>query len=333
MAQFATEAMFQELKNELKQKNLFRKRTKFYLDYFVIAFTGVLLGLYIITLSDSIIIQSLNGIFLGVVFMQIGFIGHDACHGQIFKSKWANRLLGKFCFGITLGISEDHWYKQHNTHHKEVNHATHDPDLDIPFIFDKHQSIDCLSWAMRKILPYQHYIFFLSMPVWALSKLSRVFIDNLIDMSWRGFGEIVISIIHFSILFYLLFTYLSPLTILFFLAAHFATTGFYMGLAFAPNHKGEEMIPEDGKISWINQITSTRNLHMNKLIYHATGGLNLQIEHHLFPYMPRANYPDAQPIVKDFCRKYNIEYSEMTLLESLKEIYTVLKANSTRLNV
>ena len=70
---------------------------------------------------------------------------------------------------------------------------------------------------------------------------------------------------------------------------------------------------------------------MNWFVYHATGGLNLQIEHHLFPYMPRANYPDAQPIVKKFCKKYNLEYSEISLWESIQEIYFALKENSKRI--
>ena len=327
----ATDAMFAELKSEMQKANLFRKRTKFYLDYFAISFLGVLLSLYIITLSDSIFIQILNGIFLGVVCMQIGFIGHDACHGQIFKSKILNRILGKFCFGITLGISEEHWYKQHNEHHVEVNHAEHDPDLNIPFIFDEHQSLERLTKFEKSILPYQHYIFFISMPIWSILKIYKVFRDNIKDFTLIGFGEILISTLHFAILFYFLFSYLSLVTILFFLIAHFTVVGFYMGFAFAPNHKGEEMTPVDGKISWINQITSTRNLHMNWFVYHATGGLNLQIEHHLFPYMPRANYPDAQPIVKKFCQKYSIEYSEMSLWDSIKEIYFTLKENSKRI--
>jgi len=109
---------------------------------------------------------------------------------------------------------------------------------------------------------------------------------------------------------------------------HFLLAGIYMSLSFAPNHYGKEVIPEDVEYERVFQITSSRNLNPSWIGSFVFGGLDYQIEHHLYPTMPRKNYKKVGPMVKAFCQKHNIPYAETSLIGSLKEIYTALKAES-----
>lgn len=101
-----------------------------------------------------------------------------------------------------------------------------------------------------------------------------------------------------------------------------------MSLSFAPNHYGMEVIPEQEEYKRVFQITSSRNLYPSWIGTFLFGGLDYQIEHHLYPTMPRKNYKKVGPMVKAFCKKNNIQYVETSLLGSMKDIYSVLKAQS-----
>ena len=95
------------------------------------------------------------------------------------------------------------------------------------------------------------------------------------------------------------FTVLSPLKAVVFIAVHQAAWGVYMGCSFAPNHKGMPIIGPSVKMDFLRrQVLTTRNVRGNLLIDFMLGGLNYQIEHHLFPNMPRMNLRRAQPIVR-----------------------------------
>jgi fatty acid desaturase len=132
-------------------------------------------------------------------------------------------------------------------------------------------------------------------------------------------------LLRYAVGFYLVFNFL-PLNIaLVFCFVYAYSTGYYMGLVFAPNHKGMYIVPENEEVKWYHQIVCTRNLFSTPFTFHFMGGLDFQIEHHLFPNMPRINYPQAAPYVKEFCKKNNLEYYETSWWQSMKEIFTALK--------
>jgi fatty acid desaturase len=109
---------------------------------------------------------------------------------------------------------------------------------------------------------------------------------------------------------------------LLFIAIHKALTGVFMTSVFAPNHKGMPILePGQSRDFLHRQVLTSRNVRGNPLIDFWYGGLNYQIEHHLFPMMPRNRLPDAQPIVKSFCAEQGILYHETGMLESYIEIF------------
>ena len=97
--------------------------------------------------------------------------------------------------------------------------------------------------------------------------------------------------------------------------------GLYLGVSFAPNHKGMPMLSADDESDFLRrQVLTARNVRGSWLVDFALGGLNYQIEHHLFPSMPRPNLRRAQALVHDFCARREIPYTECGLLRSYTEV-------------
>jgi fatty acid desaturase len=111
---------------------------------------------------------------------------------------------------------------------------------------------------------------------------------------------------------------LSPLQALAFLVVHQALFGVYLGMTFAPNHKG--MPHPTGNEDYLRkQVVTSRNVRGGWFVDVALGGLNYQIEHHLFPGMPSVNLRKAQPIVQEYCAQIGVPYEQTGLIESYRQ--------------
>ena len=96
-----------------------------------------------------------------------------------------------------------------------------------------------------------------------------------------------------------------------------AVFGLYMGSAFAPNHKGMPVVPRDVTLDFLRrQVLTSRNVRGGWFTDQLLGGLNYQVEHHLFPNMPRGNLRRAQAIVRQYCAERAIQYTETSLFGS-----------------
>ena len=110
---------------------------------------------------------------------------------------------------------------------------------------------------------------------------------------------------------------LSPDKAAVFLAVQLGLFGFYMGMSFAPNHKGMPLVPHDVRLDFLRrQVLMSRNIRGGRMLDFLMGGLNYQIEHHLFPSMPRPHLRRAAPIIRDFCRENDVVYTETSLFRS-----------------
>jgi fatty acid desaturase len=93
--------------------------------------------------------------------------------------------------------------------------------------------------------------------------------------------------------------------------------GLYLGCSFAPNHKGMPILREADELDFLRrQVLTSRNVAGSRLVDFVLGGLNYQIEHHLFPNMPRPNLRRAQPLIRAFCQQRDLAYSEASLFGS-----------------
>jgi fatty acid desaturase len=99
-----------------------------------------------------------------------------------------------------------------------------------------------------------------------------------------------------------------------FIGVQLAVFGVYMGASFAPNHKGMPLLGERDSVDFLRrQVLTSRNIRGGWFTRWAMGGLNFQIEHHVFPRMPSVNLRQVKPIVEQFCAEHDITYTETSL--------------------
>jgi fatty acid desaturase len=302
----------------VKAAGLLRRRPGYY--WAKIIFTaGLLAGGWtvFVVLGDSWWQLAVAG-FLAVVFAQIGFIGHDAGHRQIFRSKRANYLVGLVHGNLALGLSYGWWVDKHNRHHAHPNTEDKDPDIAIGALaFTAGQAGAKRGWVTRFIARHQRYLFFPLLMLEAVqlhvSSVQAVLHRSLRHRGWEG----LMLGLHAAGYLTAVLLVLPPLKAVLFIVVQQAMFGLYLGLAFAPNHKGMPILSADDQRDFLRrQVLTARNVHGSWLVDFALGGLNYQIEHHLFPSMPRPNLRRSQEIVKEFCRQHDLAYCETTLLRS-----------------
>lgn len=276
--------------------------------------------------------QLLTAAFLAVMFTQTGFIGHDAGHHQIAASKRVNNVLGRVHADLLVGLSYGWWISKHNRHHSHPNHVDRDPDIADGAIAFTEDQARVRSGAYARLARHQAWLFFpmLLLEGLALHIMRRTGTagahrhhDLAVDQTRRGRTahgsprRLPRRAVPGPV----------PLQAVVFLAVHQGLFGLYMGCSFAPNHKGMPMFAKDDKIDFLRrQVLTSRNIRGHRFTDFALGGLNYQIEHHLFPSMPRPGLRDAQKLVRSFCARQGIAYHETGLFNSYAQVLRHLHA-------
>jgi fatty acid desaturase len=310
---------FTELANRIRASGLLRRRYGYYWAKLVL-----LPLLLVATIVAFIWIgdtwwQLFTAVVFAVVFTQIAFLGHDAAHRQIFVSgrwnDWTSLLVGDLLIGMSYGW----WQHKHTRHHANPNKIGTDPDIELPVItFTPAQAERRRNPVARWMMSHQGAFFLPLLLLEGVSlhatSLKRVFAREKVDR--RGV-EIALLTIRIGGFIALAFLVLSPGIAAVFLAVQLGVFGFYMGISFAPNHKGMPMVPAGLKLDFLRRQTlMSRNIRGSRFIDTFMGGLNYQIEHHLFPNMPRPHLRRAAPIVKQYCQELDIRYTETGLFHS-----------------
>ena len=256
---------------------------------------------------------------LGIMSAQYGFIAHEASHRQVLKNNKANDWLGLVLANLFAGLSYGFWLKKHNKHHQRPNQIGEDPDIAIRVLSFTTESKESKKGLERWVSDRQGFLFpFL---------LLFTGFDLLVD-SFAGLGRkdrsIRIKILEFSLM---MVRQIAPYFVMAWMfgwvwaiALWFAmmmTFGFFMGAAFAPNHKGMPLVEKDSKLDFFSrQVLTSRNIRGSWLKDNLMGGLNYQVEHHLFPSMARPYLRRAHKIVSEFCLKNGVTLVEMNLFSS-----------------
>jgi fatty acid desaturase len=257
--------------------------------------------------------------FFGVLFAQVAFLGHDAAHKQIFVSGRANDWASLIVGDLIVGMSYGWWRHKHSRHHANPNKIGADPDIELPVIaVTPERARQGKNPVSRWVMAHQGAFFF---PILLLEGISlhassvrRVFAREPVERRWWEIAMLTVRLIGFPLLVFLV---LSPGIAAAFLAVQLGVFGFYMGASFAPNHKGMPIVPKNARLDFLRRQTSTsRNIRGGRLIDVAMGGLNYQIEHHLFPSMPRPHLRRAAVIVQEYCRTHDVPYMSVGLFTS-----------------
>ena len=302
----------------VREAGLLRRRTGFYWMMFgldTLALGGIITGF--ILLGDSWF-QLLIAAALGVVLTQYAFLAHEACHRQVFQSGKANDVAGRTIANLFVGISYSWWMTKHSRHHANPNIIGKDPDIEPDFITflpeDAAKTRGLNAWAVKR----QGYLFFPALLLEGINLHAHgfrtVFGRGKVDGRWIEITMLVSRVgLYLAVLFLML-----PVGMAFaFLGVQLGVFGLYMGASFAPNHKGMPTLPHDSKVDFLRrQVLTSRNIKGGWAMDTFMGGLNYQIEHHLFPNMARPHLREAQEVVKEYCSTHKILYTETTILES-----------------
>jgi fatty acid desaturase len=313
---------YAELKRLIKQNGLLDRQPAYYAGKITLTLGLLAVSLTLLLILDNPWLQLLNAAYLAFVFVQISLVAHDCGHRQFSfhasrKNDWATLIFGN----LLLGVSRQWWIDKHNEHHGHPNQIDADPDVDIPLLaFEEEQALDKRGLA-RFVVQYQAFLIF---PLSFLQALSMHIksVRFLIEKNAKStLAEVLLLGAHFALYFGLLFSVLEPLPAMLFITVHRGLFGMYMVSIFAPNHKAMPVLDRDSQLDFLRrQVLTSRNVIAHPITDFWYGGLNYQIEHHLFPRLPRNKLREAQPIIKDFCRAHSIAYHETSVLQSYQEI-------------
>ncbi|MFF4324009.1 fatty acid desaturase family protein [Streptomyces sp. NPDC001568] len=258
--------------------------------------------------------------FLAFVFGQVALLAHDVAHRQVFRLRRASELSGRLAGNLGIGMGYGWWQDKHTRHHANPNHEDLDPDLD-PDIFVWTQEQARTSTGLPRLIGRsQAYLFF---PLLTLEgfNLHVSGIRSLADKSLKNRAwEAGLLFAHLSVYLGALFLVLTPGKAVAFLFVHQCLFGIYLGSIFAPNHKGMPTLRGKDRPDFLRrQVLTSRDVRGGWFIDLVLGGLNYQIEHHLFPSMPSPHLRQAQAIVRSHCQELGVSYLETSLINSYRQ--------------
>ena len=312
---------YADLSRRVKEAGLFARRPGAYAVRAAVLAVSLAAGWGLFVVLGASWWQPALGVLLGALSTQVGFLGHDVGHRQVFRTRRSSYVAGLLLANVVIGLSYGWWLDKHNRHHAHPNDLDRDPDV-APgaLVFDAGQAARRRG-AARWLTRHQALLFF---PMLLLEGL------NLHVASARALrgSQPPARWLEGSLLLAHLVAYLGVVALvlplgqaLAFVAVQQGTFGLYMGMSFAPNHKGMPMErPGDNWDYLRRQVLTSRNIAGGPLVDRLLGGLNYQIEHHLFPSIPAPSLRRVQPIVRGFCAEHHLRYCEAGLVASFREV-------------
>jgi fatty acid desaturase len=318
---------YTQLSRQIKQAGLLERRRGWYTARIGLNLALVAAGWAAFAVVGDSWWQLVTAAFLAVVFTQLAFVGHDAGHRQISRSRPANDRVGLLHANLLIGISFGWWVPKHNAHHTNPNHEDLDPDISIAALAFTDGQASSRHGLVRLVARYQAFLFFPLLLLEA-AHLHLASAKAVLKGSGRANTvEGVLLVAHVAGYLTALVLVLSPAQAVAFVLVHQGLFGLYLGCSFAPNHKGMPTLTDAEELDFLRrQVLTSRNVTGSRPVDFVLGGLNYQIEHHLFPNMPRPNLRHAQPLVRAFCAHHGLPYAEASLFGSYAQAIRHLHA-------
>jgi len=256
-----------------------------------------------------------------VALLTMGFAGHDAGHYALSRRRWVNDLWGQFGMTFLCGFSFGFWRSRHNLHHARCQEIEGDPDMRFGVLFSVYPHSDNWKTPVGRV--------FLRVQKWAFWPLSCFY---WVSLRYDGIRDLIqrpeetkidrfLMPLHWVVLVVLPGLLVGwPAAIAAYLTMS-CVSSLMTASVFIPNHIGMRRLDAGEKLSYLEQqITTSRNITNPPLLDFYYGGLNSQIEHHLFPRVSHHRYRAMRPIVRAFCKKRGIAYHEASLYRALASV-------------
>lgn len=311
-------SLYSDLSRQVRDAGLLARRPWWYAARAAGLLGGLALATTLLLTLGQTWWQLLVAALFGVLFTQAAFLSHDGAHRQIFSSGKRNDRAALVVGTLVVGLSHGWWMRKHSRHHANPNKVGADDDIAAGALVFTTEDVESRSGLARWLTARQGWLFWPMTTLEGLNlHLSAVRTVLGPDAGAHRRAEIALLGVRLIGWPVLLVTTLGPGLGLAFLAVELVVFGVYMAACFAPSHKGMPIVPKDASIDFLSrQVLMSRNIRGGRLVDWAMGGLNLQVEHHLFPSMPSVALRRAQPIVRAYCAEHDVPYTEAGLLES-----------------
>ena len=318
---------FAELARRVRDRGLLGRRR----GYYAVKIAATLGALALVVAGSILVGDSWwnLGVAVGLAFVlvQLGFIGHDAGHRQICASRRDNDLIGLVHANLLTGFSFGWWLTKHNRHHAHTNRPGKDPDLAPGALVYTPDQVRRRGRFGRSFARTQALAL---LPLMLLEALN-LHVASVRSLARRrdpaALLEAALLALHGGIFFVAPFLILSPVRAMAFIVISQALFGFYLGVSFVTNHVGMPTMAGDDELGFLRrQVLTSRNLSGRSLTGFVFGGLDTQIEHHLFPAMPRANLRRARELVRPFCAERRIDYAEQSPWRAFRDVLRHLRS-------
>ncbi|KAK5830075.1 acyl-lipid (9-3)-desaturase-like [Gossypium arboreum] len=313
---------FRKLAAEFSKMGLFEKKehgTGILLCIIALLFS---ISVYGVLCSNSALVHLLSGALLGFSWIQSGWIGHDSGHYQVMSSRKFNRVAQILTGNCLAGISIGWWKWNHNAHHIACNSLEFDPDLQhmpifavssklfnslTSYFYERKMNFDSIA---RFLVSYQHWTFYPVMCFARINLFAQSFLFLFSKRKVPNRGQEILGILVYWTWFPLLVSCLPNWgERLMFVVASFAVTGI-QHVQFCLNHFSSSVYvgPPSGNNWFEKQTDGTLDIVCSSWMDWFHGGLQFQIEHHLFPRLPRCHLRKVSPFVQELCKKHNLQY-------------------------
>ncbi len=270
------------------------------------------LAYYLAITVNNIALLTLSAVLVGITAAQVGLLGHDIGHRQVVHDHGIRHALSLLIANLLLGVSYTWWTSKHNKHHASPNQVGEDPDVNFATLAFSESQTHHRSRISKASIAIQAYLF----PVMLLAQSLNMRFHTIQHLR-RGAApyrnwEALSLLVHYTMYILVLARVGGVFPAIMFAVIHHAVLGVYNGLVFAPNHKGMLMLEPGERMDFLReQVLTARNVRPSPLIDFVYGGLNYQIEHHLFQDMPRNRLREVRPMVQKFCSDLGIAYEEV----------------------
>lgn len=332
-----------QMRKDLQSLNMFRS-SKLYYAFKVSSNVALLSASVAILVSypGSWLALLVSAFFLGLFWQQCGWLAHDFLHHQVFTNRFINNMFGIMIGNIWQGFSVAWWKNKHNHHHAVPNVTDSpsggDPDIQtMPVLWWSEKLIegDDIESLPRFLLQNQALFYFpilcMARTSWVIQSILHqtlprnpyVTSDAMFALELFGLG------VHHLSYMYLL-TFIPSFSQLFaFVILTQGLGGLLIGVVFTVGHNAMEVFtPEEQRRTHFVtlQVRTTRNVTPTVFNNWFTGGLGYQVEHHIWPTLPRHSLPKAGIILQKFCNDHNIPYTSKGLIEGNADVWNLLSA-------
>jgi len=357
--QRAFEKGYRDLRSKLVMMGMFKGSKPFYAYKctFNMVMWGAAVAM--VALCDSMTVHIASALLLGLFWQQCGWLAHDFLHHQVFAHRKYGDLAGIYWGDLMQGYSMQWWKNKHNGHHavpnlhnSSIHSQDGDPDIDtMPLLawslkqaqsFREYNADGKDSAFVKLMIKWQAFTYFPILLLARLSWLNESFktafgigastANAALEMEKRGlqypYFERVGILLHWCWVI-ALSSGLGRFSIAYSMMYFFTATcscGLFLALVFGLGHNGMATYDAETRPDfWKLQVTTTRNIigghgFPQFFVDWLCGGLQYQVDHHLFPSMPRHNLAKAHTLVKSFCKEWGVQYHEADLVDGTIEV-------------